>query len=209
MIIRSIGHASFRIDLANKTSIVTDPFDPSVGYELPHTPADLVTMSHQHHDHNYIGALAPAHVADAPGRYEFDGVTVEGLPSFHDDAGGAKRGPNTVFIFEAEGLRIAHLGDLGHMPDETLLGHLRGVDVMMIPVGGVFTIDAQQAAELTRLVGARITVPMHYAQPQLSFRLGTLQAYLDAAGLECARLTELDPSGALPPIVALESGHGL
>ena len=149
MIIRHLGHASFRINLKDGTSIVTDPYDENVGFAMPSTPADIVTISHEHHDHNFIGQLAPKHVIRGTEQAQFSGLTIEGFATFHDDVSGAKRGKNTVYLFEAEGLRVLHLGDLGHMPGDDLIENLLPIDVLMIPVGGVFTIDAEMAAELT------------------------------------------------------------
>ena len=209
MIIRHIGHACFRIDLDCGLSIVTDPFDPAVGYELPHTPADIVTTSHEHHDHNYVGDLAPKHLVKGSGKTALEGVSIEGFPSFHDDVSGAKRGANTIFVFEAEGLRVAHLGDLGHPLTDAQIAQLGPVDVLLIPVGGVFTIDAGQAADLTKKIGAKITVPMHYARDELSFRLGQVDDYLAAMGAEKLVLSELDPKTCASPVVVLKSGQGL
>ncbi|MBR4442893.1 MAG: MBL fold metallo-hydrolase [Clostridia bacterium] len=204
-----IGHASFRIDLSDGRSLVTDPFDPAVGYALPARRADIVTMSHEHHDHNYIGALAPETVIREPGVYVLDGVRVEGIPSFHDDAGGKKRGRNVIFVIEADGARVAHLGDLGHDLTDADIARLGALDVLMIPVGGVFTIDAAQAAALAKRIGARVTVPMHFSTDRLSFRLGGVDAFLAAMGGESGTADALDPAQRHAPVTVLNYGQGL
>lgn len=204
-----IGHASFRIDLSDGRSLVTDPFDPAVGYELPSRPADIVTMSHGHHDHNYIGSLAPKTVIREPGVYALEGVRIEGIPSFHDGEGGAKRGSNVIFVIEADGARVAHLGDLGHDLTDADIARLGKLDVLMIPVGGVFTIDAAQAAALAKRIGAKVTVPMHFRTGRLSFSLGGVDAFLDAMGERSETADALDPARENAPVVALNYGQGL
>ena len=149
------GHSCFMLESA-EGSAVFDPYsDGSVpGWQLPQLTADAVLCSHGHADHG--GAEKVTLSGREPA------FAVESVASFHDDAGGAQRGSNTIHIVAAEGLRVAHLGDLGHALDERQLGQLRGVDVLLIPVGGCYTIDAKQADAVARAVDARITVPMHY-----------------------------------------------
>lgn len=209
MKIQWIGHASFRFDLNDGRSIVTDPFDPAVGYDLPARPADIVTMSHGHHDHNYIGSLAPKTVVREAGVFEESGLRVEGIPSFHDDMHGAKRGTNVIFVFEADGARVAHLGDLGHDLTDEDIARLGKLDVLMIPVGGVFTIDAKQAAALAKRVGAKITVPMHFTTDRLSFQLGGVDAFLDAMGVSHETADAIDPKETHAPVVVMNYGKGL
>ncbi len=165
MIIRHIGHAKFLIELESGLRIVTDPYDASTGYPVKPLEADAVLISHGHHDHSAAETVQGWSVkADSAGLHTLaPGVTAEGISCFHDDAGGAKRGSNLIFVVEAEGLRVAHLGDLGHLPDEALLQRIGRVDVAIIPTGGYFTIDARQALEVSRMLKARVTIPMHYS----------------------------------------------
>ena len=164
MIIRCIGHAEFLLELENGMRIVTDPYDASCGYPVERTAADAVLVSHGHHDHNAVeNVTGVIHTVNAPGRHDLgDGVVVTAVETDHDDAGGAKRGKNLIFVIEAEGLRVMHLGDLGHIPTEEQLNALGGADVVMIPVGGFYTIDAPTAIEVAQLLKARVVLPMHY-----------------------------------------------
>jgi len=204
-----IGHASFRIDLDNGTSIVTDPFDPAVGYDMPVRAADIVTMSHNHHDHNHIGALAPKHVLREAQSCALCGARIEGYPAFHDDAAGSRRGGNVIFSIEADGARIVHLGDLGHDLSDEQISRFGAVDVLLIPVGGVYTIDAGQAAALARRIGARVTVPMHFRTEKLRFELGAVEPFLEAMCQPCAHADALDPREENAPVVVMPYGKGL
>src|SRR3989344_2417944 len=143
MDITYLGHSSFK--LRGKGSIVvTDPFGPVVGLPFPkHTTADIVTVSHDHEDHNAADLVeGNPFVVRGPGEYEIKGVGVVGLGVFHDDAGGTKRGKNTIYRIELDGISIVHLGDLGHELSSAQVDSLDGVDILLVPVGGVYTIDA-------------------------------------------------------------------
>lgn len=164
MIIRCIGHAEFVLELENGLRIVTDPYDASCGYPVPPVQAHIALVSHGHHDHNAVeNVQGLEQVIDAAGEYELDtDVRVIAIEADHDDAGGAKRGKTLLFAVEAEGLRVMHLGDLGHVPTQAQLDALGHADVVMVPVGGFYTIDAQSALETARLLKARVILPMHY-----------------------------------------------
>ena len=147
MEITYLGHASFRIK-GKTTTVVTDPYKPDhVGLKFPkHISADIVSVSHDHPDHNAIHQIeGAAYVVNGPGEYEIKGVGVIGLSTFHDEEKGAKRGKNTIYRIEMDGLSIVHLGDLGHTLSAEEVDSLDGVDILMIPVGGVYTIDAAKA----------------------------------------------------------------
>lgn len=164
MILRYYGHAFFSLTLENGTVIAFDPYGAFYDYPQRSIKADLCLVSHHHHDHDGLSCLQPgAVVIDRPGVHApADGVIVRGISTWHDEVQGAKRGPNTVFIVEAEGLRIAHAGDLGHMPDIRQIKQLANVDVLLLPVGGYYTIDPKTAMEVCRMVQPRVVVPMHY-----------------------------------------------
>ncbi|MBQ3156193.1 MAG: MBL fold metallo-hydrolase [Clostridia bacterium] len=164
MIFTCIGHAKFLIELENGMRIVTDPYDASCGYPVTEVPADVVLVSHGHHDHSAVDTIpGQPRVIDAPGEYDLgDGVTVTAVPSFHDDAQGHKRGSNLLFSLRAEGLNAVHLGDLGHLPTQEQCRLLGRTDVLMMPVGGFYTIDAATAKETAALLQARVVLPMHY-----------------------------------------------
>ena len=164
MIISCIGHAEFLIELENGMRIVTDPYDAGCGYPVLPLAADAALVSHGHHDHNAIGSLTGLQqVIDRAGTYDLgDGVRVTAVEADHDDEGGARRGKTLLFCLEAEGLRVMHLGDLGHVPTQAQLDALGKADVLMIPVGGFYTIDAPTATKVAGLLGARVVLPMHY-----------------------------------------------
>ncbi len=142
--------------------MVTDPFDRSVG-SLGKLAADIVTLSHSHPGHsNRAGVSGEPRVVDGPGEYEIKGVVITGFRTYHDAEGGKTRGQNTAYLVEMDDLVVCHLGDLGHALNASQVEALSKVDVLMVPVGGVTTINASQAAEVISLIEPKIVVPMHY-----------------------------------------------
>lgn len=164
MIITCLGHAKFLLELENGMRLVTDPFDASTGYPVVPVRADVVLVSHQHHDHNALDTVQGyTRVLDAPGTHTLStDVSVEAMEAFHDGEQGRLRGKTLLSVISAEGLRVAHLGDLGHMPDEKQTALLRDVDVLMVPVGGHYTIGPEQAKAVCDMLNPRIILPMHY-----------------------------------------------
>lgn len=162
------GHSCFKIQTKTKRGgddiiIFTDPFDKSIGLRRPQGQANIVTVSHAHPDHNDVELLkGDFFVADSPGEYSIQGVTIEGIDSFHDEQEGALRGRNTIFVFESEDLRICHLGDLGHELTDEQVETIGDVDVLMIPVGGTYTLDSKGAKKVVGQIEPRIILPMHY-----------------------------------------------
>jgi L-ascorbate metabolism protein UlaG (beta-lactamase superfamily) len=157
-----LGHSCFRIR-AREATIITDPCPPSSGYNIGKPSADIITISHPHEDHTYIKAVAgKPMVIDGPGEYEVHGAFVTGIATYHDDSKGAEHGPNICFIIEVEGMKICHLGDLGHMPSAGQVEDMTGADVLLVPIGGGATIDGARAAEVVSLLEARLVIPMHY-----------------------------------------------
>jgi len=178
------GHACFRLRDKGAT-VVTDPYDQSIGYTLPKIRADIVTVSHNHADHNYVSGIKNApKVVDGPGEYEIKGVFITGIATFHDRKKGAQRGRNTVFLLEFNGLTICHLGDLGHVPTQAQVEALSDIDVLLIPVGGVSTIGAPQAAEVISLLEPKIVIPMHYKTKALTLKLASVNRFLQEMGLK-------------------------
>jgi L-ascorbate metabolism protein UlaG (beta-lactamase superfamily) len=174
------GHACFEIK--DCVTIVTDPHDGrSIGLKPPSAKADIVLVSHKHFDHvdglPYVKKDGTV-VIDKSGSYEVKGVKITGVPTYHDESRGAKRGPNIVYVFEVEGVRFCHLGDLGHVPSEDQARSLRPVDVLMIPVGGTFTIDARQAEKVAGMLSPRLTIPMHFKVPGLNLPIAGVEAFV-------------------------------
>ncbi len=164
MIITCIGHAKFLIELDNGLRIVSDPYDATCGYPVTSVPADVVLVSHGHHDHSAVETVpGQPRVFIAAGEFaRGDGASLLAIEAAHDDADGLKRGKTLLFALRAEGLNVLHLGDLGHLPTPAQCAALGPADVLMIPVGGFFTIDASAAKETAALLDARVILPMHY-----------------------------------------------
>ena len=164
MFIQHIGHAEFLIENENGVRIVTDPYDSSCGYPIRKVTADIALVSHHHHDHDAVENLkGQPRIIDAAGKSTPEpDVRITAVRGFHDDAGGSKRGETLLFLIETEGLKIVHLGDLGCMLNTEQTEILKNPDILMIPVGGFFTINAEQAGKTARLLGARVILPMHY-----------------------------------------------
>lgn len=170
------GHSCFLVETAEGSALL-DPYSPGSvpGLELPPLTADLVLCSHDHRDHGCREA------ATLTGRTP--SLHVETLDTWHDDRGGSLRGPNTVHLLEAEGLRLVHLGDLGHMLSPAQISALGRVDLLLIPVGGYYTIGPETAAELVRALRPGITVPMHYRGPGFGYPvIGPVEDFLRLCG---------------------------
>lgn len=169
MDITYLGHSSFKI--RGKTAIiVTDPFTPDcMGVKFPKVEADIVTVSHSHSDHNYIsGVSGDPVIVKGPGEYEIKGVNICGLSTFHDEVSGKKRGRNTIYRLKVDKISIAHCGDLGHKLDDETIEILGEIDIIMIPVGGIYTITASEAKDVVGLLEPKIIIPMHYNTDRLN-----------------------------------------
>lgn len=163
MEISYFGHSCFKIK-TKTTTVVTDPYDPEmVGLKYPKIEADIVTVSHGHTDHNFLEKIAGTpFVVNGPGEYEVKSVSIFGIESYHDNKKGKERGLNTVYLIEAEGLRVCHLGDLGQKLDEEQLEEVDGIDILLAPVGGFYTLGPKEAVEVIGQVEPLIVIPMHY-----------------------------------------------
>lgn len=170
MDITYLGHSCFK--LAGRTgTVVTDPFDQYVGLPSPRVSADVVTVSHQHPDHNVTDKIsgtarrAKPFIISQPGEYEVGGISVFGVPTYHDNSGGSERGRNTVFTILVDEVRVCHLGDLGHELTSEQTEAIGEIDVVLCPVGGVFTIDPVIAVKTIQMLEPSIVIPMHYKTP--------------------------------------------
>ncbi len=179
MKIRYLAHASFLITSASGTRIVTDPYTVNAGtrYRPVNETADIVTVSHGHGDHNNVASVKgrPQVVRDSA---EVKGIKIKAIPVFHDTSGGKERGRNTVFCFDVDGVRVCHCGDLGHKFTDKQLSEIGKVDVLFIPVGGFFTIDARTAGEVADQVGAAVTIPMHYKTEKVDYPITGVEEFV-------------------------------
>ncbi len=165
--------------------MITDPFDKSIGLTPPRGQAHVVTISHHHYDHDSLDSLAGSNpfMVDGPGEYETKGICILGLVSYHDSKEGKERGANTIFIIEMEGIRICHLGDLGQKElSSQQLDQIDNVDILMIPVGGTYTIDAEEAVHIINQIEPKIVIPMHYKTPGLNIKLDGVDLFLKEMG---------------------------
>lgn len=166
-----LGHACFCLE-SGGYRVLLDPYGEVEGYPQPHAAVHAVYCSHGHQDHCNRDAATILPAKENP-------FTVTEIKSFHDDRHGALRGENVIRVFEAEGLRVAHLGDLGHMPDTVQCAALSALDVLLLPVGGYYTIDAPQAAALVRTLKPAVAVPMHYRHAPYGLpNVGGAEAFL-------------------------------
>jgi L-ascorbate metabolism protein UlaG (beta-lactamase superfamily) len=181
MRIKWLGLASFLITTDNGTKIVTDPYQTGgeLAYGEIRESADIVTVSHDHFDHNNVSAIqGKPEVLKKPGQFEVKGIGFQGIASLHDDVGGRARGKNNIFCFDVDGMRICHLGDLGHeLRDEHISG-IGSVDILLIPVGGVYTIDAKMATMVCEQLKPKIVIPMHYRDGKCNFPIATVDDFL-------------------------------
>lgn len=185
-----IGHATFLLETDSGVRIVMDPVDEESGFSYSPLSADILTLSHRHHDHAATERVTGEPVLwEGEGTWSHRGVTASGISTFHDEKEGALRGNNTVFVLEADGKRLAHLGDLGHSLGEEALSKLKSLDVLLIPCGGTYTLDGVAAAKEADRIGAKLTIPMHYKTESLRFPLATVDPFSDHVQTACRVLS--------------------
>jgi L-ascorbate metabolism protein UlaG (beta-lactamase superfamily) len=219
MTIQWYGHSCFKIltkpegrGSGEDVVIFTDPFDKSIGLRPPQGKADIVTISHNHEDHNNPSALKgePA-VLDLPGEYSIKGVSITGIESDHDKSGGAEHGKNVIFAIESEGIRVCHLGNLGAPLDKKQLEEVNGVDILMVSVGEAPFMSAKDAKNWVDQIDPKIILPMHYKIPGLMLKIGDEKSFCKEVGT-CPRekmaklvLKRKDLEGAEQKIVMMEA----
>ncbi|MBI4302589.1 MAG: MBL fold metallo-hydrolase [Chloroflexi bacterium] len=173
-----LGHSCFRIR-SREVTIITDPYDKTVGYSWGRPTANIVTVSHDHPDHNNIAGVGGSpYVVAGPGEYEIANVFITGIRTYHDVESGKSRGNNTVYLLEMDDIKLCHLGDLGHIPTTDQIEVMSDVDILMIPVGGGPTLNATTGAEAVSLLGPKIVIPMHYKTPATSLPLEPVERFL-------------------------------
>jgi L-ascorbate metabolism protein UlaG (beta-lactamase superfamily) len=182
------GQACFHITSSrgkqDTVKILIDPFEDSLGLHLSPQEADIVLVTHQHFDHNNVkAAKGDPFVIDSPGEYEAKSVFVQGIKTFHDDVLGKERGVNTVYTVTTEGITLCHLGDLGQKeltPEQ--VDQIGNVDILMIPVGGTYTIGGKEAGKIISQIEPVMVIPMHYELPKLKSKLAPVSEFLQAIG---------------------------
>jgi len=204
MKIKWLGLASFLITSDTGIGIITDPFETGgdLRYGEIKESADIVTVSHDHFDHNNVAAVRgnPQVVREVES-VEVKRIRFQGIPSFHDEAAGKLRGRNTIFCFEVDGVRLCHLGDLGHRLSDKQVSEIGIVDVLLIPVGGVFTIDAKVATEVCNRLRPKVIIPMHYRDGKCNFPVAGVDEFLQGKeGVSRLDTSEVELKvGELPP----------
>lgn len=172
--------------------IVIDPFSEEIGLKLPKLEADIILSTHSHHDHNNVKGVSSVgqntpFLIEGPGEYEVKNIYIRGIPSWHDSKEGKERGQNTIYTIETEDLKICHMGDFGQTeltPEQ--LETIGEIDVLMVPVGGVYTIEAKEALKVMAQIEPKITIPMHYSLPKLKVKLDEVDKFLKAVGVKSA-----------------------
>ena len=186
MEITYIGHSSFKIK-GKEITLVIDPYDPKIGYKFPKQECDVLLTTHDHFDHNYLEGVSgyKLHI-QGPGEYEISDVFINGIQAFHDEKEGAERGVDTMYLIDIDGFSILHLGDLGTELTKEQMERITNVDVLLIPVGGKYTIDAEKASKVISSLEPGYVIPMHYKTDDLTGveGLDPLSKFLDEMGVE-------------------------
>jgi len=213
MKIKWLGQASFMITSDTGIKILTDPYTTggNLSYGEIRESADIVTVSHEHGDHNNVAAVGgnPQVVREAA-TAEIKGIKFKGIPCYHDEVGGNKRGDNTIFCFEVDGVRVCHLGDLGHQLSDKQVAELGRIDILLIPVGGFYTIDAKVAGQVCDRLKPKVIIPMHYKTDRCGFPIAGVDGFLQGkAGVSRLDASEVEfKPGELPAstqIIVLKS----
>lgn len=176
------GQACFSLTDSQGLTVLVDPFPKDFGYPSPTVEPKVVLVTHEHRDHNAVDNVrGKPTVLRGPGEHEAAGLRVRGVAAKHDEEGGAQRGDDTIFVWEMAGIRVAHVGDLGHVLSEQQIAAVGRVDALMIPVGGYYTIDAAEAVQVARQLQARVVLPMHYKTAAIpNFPVASLDECLPA-----------------------------
>ena len=172
MRIKWLGHSCFKITSKTGIRILTDPFDDNVGYKLPAVETDIITISHGHYDHNFVDCVkGNFEVVNKVGNFYVKDIPITGIHTYHDAEDGAKRGDNIVYTYEIDGIKLCHLGDLGHELAPSQIEMIGKIDVLLIPVGGIYTINFEEAVKVVQQINPCIVIPMHYKTSALKLNL--------------------------------------
>ena len=188
MKIRWLGHSAFVLTSSSGTKVLTDPYesgsyDGAVGYKHITEAVQVVTSSHSHEDHFCLDGLPEGfECITTPGKHDASGVSIEGIKTYHDESKGKDRGRNIIYVIEIDGIRVGHLGDLGHDLSAEEIAAIGRVDVLLAPVGGFFTIGPREALGVMRALSPAITIPMHFKTDVLGFPIKPVEDFLSLAG---------------------------
>lgn len=178
------GQACFRLE-SKDIRVLIDPFDKKIGLKEPRLNDTIILVTHEHHDHNNVEGAGNAFVIRGPGEYEKSGVQIVGISSFHDNTQGSDRGLNTIYVIKFDEITLCHLGDLGqHELTSEQIEMIGNVDILLIPVGGVYTIDGKQAAGIVKQIEPKIIIPMHYKISGLTVDLEPATEFLKEIGIK-------------------------
>jgi len=193
MKITPLGHSCFLLKESTGTTVITDPYSSDIGITMPAVSADVVTVSHSHYDHNNVKAVSgDPMVINKPGIFEVKGVHIIGIDTKHDGENGRLRGSNIVFNFRMDGVNICHLGDIGHGPSPLMTEAIGPVDILLVPVGGKYTIDAEIAKEYVDRLMPSVVIPMHYKTEGIELDIDDADAFLDYFDKEAIEYVEAD-----------------
>lgn len=200
MKVKWYGHAAFYLISENGLRLITDPYEPgafggAIGYGPITDEADIVLISHDHADHNYVkGLKGKPQVIKGKGIHHYKDLEIKGISAYHDEGKGSQRGENTIFCFKLDEINVCHLGDLGHIPQEEQLKEIGNVDLLLIPVGGVYTIGPAQAAKTMEKIQPKIAIPMHYKTPRCGFSLAPVEEFTKGKIVKTLQASELQIS---------------
>jgi len=182
MKVKWLGHSCFLITSEKGTKLITDPYTVGVGidYAPIKESADIVIVSHDHGDHNNVSAVqGRPQIVKGSGIKNVSGIEFKGIAAYHDRSQGKERGDNTVFCFTVDGIRLCHLGDLGHLLSQEQIASVGNVDILFVPVGGVFTINAAEATQVCTQLRPKVIIPMHFKTPKCAYPISDVNTFLE------------------------------